>query len=215
MRDDFAITAATQAPTLNDFTVNWFEGTATDQSYMLYFDNAIWQSVTFGAGQSTNNYIFKKDLINDAWTLYNFGAGGMLFQSNTLYFGDTSAGNIFNYGSTSSDNGTAINAFWKSKEFSGPDPYLQTQLTNIDTIAKKDQGSTLTATYTVETSTATSYSVALSSTTQTIINNRRMLPSGKLGYTFSMKYGDQSTSSDWELLGFRIGFTQQPYRPSN
>lgn len=215
IRDDFILTVGTQTPILNDFTVNWYEGNATDQAYIHYFDNAIWQSVVFGAGQSTNNYIFKKDLINDAWTLYNFGANGMLFQSNVLYFGDTAAGNIFNYGSTTSDNGTAINAYWKSKEFSGADPYLQTQLTNIDTIVKKDQGSTLTATYTVETSTATSYSISLSSTTQTIINNRKSLPSGKMGYTFSMKYGDQSASSDWELLGFRIGFTQQPYRPSN
>lgn len=214
-KDDFAVTFTTQTPTLYDFTVNWFEGSAGDQSYMLYFDNAIWQSVAFGAGQSVNNYIFKKDLINDAWTLYNFGAGGLLSQANTLYFGDTSAGNVFNYGTTTSDNGTAINAYWKSKEFAGSDPFLQTQLTNIDTIAKKDQGSTLTATYTTETSSSTAYSISLSSITQTIINNRKLLPSGKLGYTFSMKYGDQSTSSDWELLGFRIGFTQNPYRPSN
>ncbi len=215
VRDDFAITAATQTPTLNDFTVNWFEGSATDQAYILYFDNAIWQSVAFGSGQSTNNYIFKKDLINDAWTLYNFGVGGMLTQANRLYFGSTSLGNIFSYGTTTSDNGTAIQSYWKSKEFAGPDPFLQNQLTNIDTFAKKDQGSTLTATYTVETSTSTSFSIALSSTTQTLIQSRKLLPSGKLGYTFSMQYGDTSTSSAWEILGFRIGFVQQPYRPSN
>lgn len=215
VRDDFAITAATQSPTLNDFTVNWFEGSATDQAYMLYFENAIWQSVAFGAAQSVNNYIFKKDLINDAWTLYNFGVGGMLVQSNRLYFGSTSAGNVFNYGTTTSDNGTAIQSYWKSKEFAGPDLFLQTQLTNIDTFAKKDQGSTLTATYTVETSSSTSYSISLSSASQTLIQSRKLLPSGKMGYTFSMQYGDTSTSSSWELLGFRIGFTQQPYRPSN
>jgi len=215
VRDDFAITAATQTPTLNDFTINWFEGSATDQAYMTYFDNSIWQSVAYGSGQSVNNYIFKRDLINDSWTFYNFGAGGMLVQANTLYFGDTTAGNVFNYGTTTSDNGTAIQSYWKSKEFSGTDPFLQTQLTNIDTIAKRDQGSTLTATYAVETSTETSYSIGLSSTTNSIIQSRKLLPSGKLGYTFSIKYGDTSTSSAWEFMGFRIGFTQNPYRPQN
>lgn len=213
--DTFTVTNATQTAVLNDFTVNWFEGTTVDQAYLLYFDNAIWESVAYGSGQSVNNYIFKRDLINDSWTFYNFGAGGMLVQANTLYFGDTTAGNVFNYGTTTSDNGTAIQSYWKSKEFSGTDPFLQTQLTNIDTIAKRDQGSTLTATYAVETSTETSYSIGLSSTTNSIIQSRKLLPSGKLGYTFSIKYGDTSTSSAWEFMGFRIGFTQNPYRPQN
>lgn len=215
VRDDFAITVATQVPTLNDLTVNWFEGSATDQAYMLYFDNAIWESVAFGAGISVNNYIFKYDLINDGWTLYNFGAGGLLSTAQTLYFGDTAAGNVYNFGTTTGDNGSTIQAYWRSKAFTGPDPFLQTQLTNIDTFAKKNQGSTLTATYTIENSTSTAYSISLSTGNTAFIQSRKLLPSGKLGYTFDMKYGDTSASSAWEILGFRIGFAQQPYRPTN
>lgn len=213
-RADFAVTSATQNPTLNDFTVNWFEGTATDQAYMLYFDNAIWESVAFGSGQSTNNYIFKRDLINDGWLLYNFGAGGLLVQSNRLYFGDTSAGNVFNYGTSTSDNGTAINAFWRSKTFTGNDPFLQNQLTQIDTFAKKDQGTTLTGTYTLDTSTATSYSISLS-TPNAFTQSRKPLPSGKLGYGFDFKIGDTSASSNWEVLGYRMIFNPLSYRPTN
>lgn len=213
-RDDFANSVATNTPSLNDFTVNFFEGNATDQAYMLYFDNAIWQSVTFSAGQSINNYIFKYDLINDGWTLYNFGAGGLLSTASTLYFGDPTSGNIFNFGTTTADNGTAINAFWRSKSFTGADPFLQSSLTNIDTFAKKNQGSALTASYTIENSTSTSYSVSLSTGNTAFIQSRKLLPSGKTGYTFDIKYGDTSTSSAWEILGFRIGFTQQPYRPT-
>lgn len=215
VRDDFSLNAATQVVTLNDFTVNWFEGVATDQAYMLYYDNAIWQSVAFGSGQATNNYIFKYDLINDGWTLYNFGAGGLLATASNLYFGDTSSGNIFNYGTSTSDNGTAINAYWRSKSFTGPDPYLQNQLTNIDLFAKKNQNSTLTASYTIENSTATSYSVSLSTNTSAFIQSRKLLPPGKLGYTFDYKIGDTSASSAWEVLGIRIGYAQQPYRPAN
>lgn len=216
IRDDFVANSATATLALNDFTVNWFEGTASDQAYMLYFDNAIWESVAFGSGQATNNYIFKYDLINQGWTLYSFGAGGMLVQANTLYFGDpsTTGANVFNYGTSTSDNGSAINAFWRSKSYTGADPFLQSALTNIDVFSKKDTGTTLTATYTTDTSSATAYTVSLS-TTNSIVQSRKLLPSGKQGYVWDLKLGDTSTSSAWEILGYRIGFNQLPYRPQN
>ncbi len=213
LRDDFAVTAATQTPTLNDFTFNWFEGVASDQAYMLYFNDAIWASVADGAGQTTNNYIFKNDLINDLWTVYNFGAGGMLVQGTNLYFGDTSAGNVYEFGTQTSDNGTAINAYWKSKDFTGSDPFLQNQLTQIDSFAKKNTGTTLTATYTVDNSTSTSYSMLLS-TTSSIAESRKILPAGKNAYIWNIQYGDNSASSAWEFFGYRIMFTPNAYRPT-
>lgn len=216
VRDDFLVTSGTQAPSLNDFTINWFEGSAGDQAYMLYFDNAIWETVAYGTGASSNTYVFRHDLINPGWTLYNFGSGGFLIQANKLYFGSVGDGNVFQFGSGTSDNGSSINAYWKSKDYTGADPFLQSQLTQIDSFAKKNQGSTLTATYALDTSTTTtSYSIGLSSTTQSVVQSRKLLPSGKQGYTFNIQYGDTSTSSAWELFGFRIGHVQQPYRPGN
>lgn len=213
VRDDFSLSAATQTPTLNDFTLNWFEGSASDQAYMLFFENAIWESVAYGSGVSSNTYVFRYDLINNGWGLYNFGAGGMLIQGNKLYFGSVGDGNVFQFGSGASDNGTAMTSYWRSKSFVGPDAFLQNQLTNVDIFAKKDSGSTLTSTYTLDTSTATAYSIALS-TSSSIIQSRKLLPSGKLGYTFDIKLGDSSTSSQWEVLGIRMGYTQLPYKPS-
>ena len=212
----FTITAATNtAPSLSDFTVNWYEGNASDQAYMHYFDNAIWTSVAFGVGVSSNTHIFKRDLINDGWTVYNFGAGGFLTQNNRLYFGDVSdGGKIFLYGSGTSDNGAAINAYWQSKEFAGSDPFMENQLTQIDTIVRRDPNQSLVATYTVGTSTATSYTISLSSTTTSIITHRKTLPSGKNGYSFNMKYSDNSTTGAFEILGYRLGFIQYPWKPS-
>ncbi len=217
LKDTMTVTSSSnKVPGFDDFTINWFEGTAADQAYMIYFDNAIWETIAFGSGQSTNNYIFKYDLLNEGWTLYNFGAGGMLVQANTLYFGDTSTGsNVFNYGGATSDNGTAINAFWKSKDYTGNDPFLQNQLTNIDTFAKKNQGTTLTATYVMDTSTTTTYSISMSDSLRSIVQSRKLLPSGKLGQVFNIQYGDTSASSAWEILGYRIGFMQLPYRPTS
>lgn len=212
--DSFTITSATgTTPTLSDFTVNWFDGSAADQAYMLYFDNAIWESVAYGVGISTNNFIFRYDLINDGWGLYYFGANGMLIQGNRLFFGSVTDGNVYQFGSGASDNGTAINAYWKSKDFTGTDPFLQNSLTNIDVFAKKDTGSTLTSTYTVDTSSSTSYSIALS-TSNAIVQSRKLLPSGKMGYVWNFKLGDSSTSSQWEVLGIRMGYTTNPYRPT-
>lgn len=214
VRDDFAITAASQTPTLSDVTVNWFEGNASDQAYMLYFDNAIWESVAYGTGVSSNTYTFRYDLINQGWAPYNFGSGGMLIQGNKLYFGSVSDGNIFQFGNSPSDNGNAINAFWRSKTFSGKDAFMQSQFTNIDVFTKKDTGSTLTSTYTLDNSTSTAYTISLS-TASSFAQSRKLIPSGKLGYVFDEKISDFSATSQWELLGFRVTYTQLPYRPTS
>lgn len=215
--DSFTITSATgTTPTLNDFTINWYEGSATDQAYLLYFDNSIWASVAYGVGVSSNTYIFRRDLINDGWTLYNFGAGGILAENSHLYFGDVaSTGKIFQFGSGTSDNGNSITSYWRSRSFTGADPFLQNSIGNIDIFAKQNSGQSITSTYTMDTSTtSTSYSINLSTTTANIIQSRKLIPSGKNGYTFDLKLGDTSTASAWEILGFRIGYIQLPYRPT-
>lgn len=221
--DSFTITAATETPTLNDFTLNWFDGSASDQSYSTYFDNSIWFTVASGAGASTNNYIFKCDLIHLAispsdscWTLYNFGAGGFTIQSNKLYFGSTSASTVFKFGDgVTSDNGTSIQSFWKSKDFSGADPWVTNNLTQIDSYWTKNQNQTATVTYSLDTSTSTtSYTVALSSGTQSLIRNAKGAPTGKNFNLINFQVGDTSASSSWEFLGLRAMFTSVGYRPT-
>lgn len=214
IRDDFTVPAATNTPTLNDFTVNWFEGSASDQAYMLFFENAIWETVAYGTGVSSNTYVFRHDLINQGWTLYNFGAGGMLIQGNKLYFGSVGDGNVFQYGSGVSDNGAAINAFWKSKDFTAVDPFMQSSLVQIDIFGKQNSGQSITSTYTMDTSTVTSYTVSLSSPSQTYIQSRKLLPSGKTGYTFNLKISDTSATSAWEIFGFRIVYNTLPWKPT-
>lgn len=213
-RADFTTTSATATFTLSDFAFNWFEGSATDQAYMLYYDNAIWASVAYGTGVSSNTYIFRRDLINNGWGLYGFGAGGMIVQNNHLYFGSVGSGSLYQFGTGNSDNGTAITAFWKSKDFTAKDPFVQMNLLQIDTFAKKNANQSITNTYTLDTSTTTSYSVNLSTTTQNFIQSRKLLPAGKNGYTFNVKFGDTSSSSDWEVFGFRVMFNVQPWKPT-
>jgi hypothetical protein len=196
--------------------VNWFEGAASDKAYSIYFNDAIWWSVAFGDGQSSNNYVFKYDLINDGWTLYDFGAGGFLVQNNRLHFGSTASdGIVYRFGESNSDNGSAIDSYWKSKDFTGADPWLENQFKQIDTYWGRNSNQTATFTYGINTTTTTtSYTVNLSSATQSIIRNKKLLPSGKTVDIFNFKVSDDSTNSPWEFFGMRTIFDVLPYRPS-
>ncbi len=215
IRDDFSLTAATQAPTLSDFTVNWFEGTASDKAYAIYFDNAIWWALAYGASQSTNNYVFKFDILNEGWTLYNIPAAGFVIQNSNLYFGSPTTGSIFRYGNATADNGTAINAYWKSKDFAGNDPWLENEYVQFDTIARRNPNQSLTVGYTLNGSTTTtSYTVSLSSSTDTTIRHKKLLPPGKIGGLFNLMFSDTSATSAWEVLGYRVKSNPLPYRPT-
>jgi hypothetical protein len=214
-KDSFTVTTATSNPVLQSATINWFEGSAADKAYATYFDDAVWWSVAFGAGQTTNNYIFKYDMLNDGWTLYNFGAAGFLVQSNNLYFGAVSDDKIFRFGNATSDNGTAINAYWKSKDFPHTDPWLESEYKQLDVLASRNTNETLTVGYTLNASTTpTTFSVALSSTTSTVIRHKKLLPPGKIGGLFNIQFSDTSTTSAWEVLGFRVVYSPLAYRPT-
>ena len=215
VRDDFSVVSATDPPSLSDFSVNWYEGTAADKAYATYFDDAIWWALAYGSGQSANNYIFKYDLLNEGWTLYDIPAAGFAAQNNNLYFGSASSANVFRYGSSTSDNGTAINAYWRSKDFTGADPWLENEYTQLDTVVRRNQNQTLTVSYILDASdTATSFSVPLSSSTSSVIRYKKLLPTGKTGGLFSVKFSDNSATSAWEVLGFRALFRPQTYRPT-
>lgn len=214
-KDSFTVVSATNTPVLQNSTINWFEGTASDKAYAVYFDNAIWWSVTYGAGQTTNNYIFRYDLLRQGWGLYDFGANGLAIQNNHLYFGSTAAnGRIYRFGNTTDDNGSAISAYWKSKDFAGNDPWLDNEYTQLDTIATRNANQALTVTYTLSNSSSTAYAVSLSSSTDSIIRNKKLLPTGKIGGLLNVKFSDSSTTSSWEVLGFRFMYRPLPYKPT-
>lgn len=215
VRDDMSITNSSQTPTLNDFTVNWFEGVASDKAYAIYYNDAIWWAVAYGAGQTSNNYVFHYDLINKGWGIYNIPVAGFLLQNNALYFGSVSNDKIYKFGTSNDDNGSAINAYWKSKDFTGPDPWLQSDLKNLDLIARKNLNQSLSVSYAVNGSTtSTSYTISLSTGTEANIFHRKLLPPGVHGNTVNVQVSDNSTGPAWEVMGIRLGFDQLPYRPS-
>jgi hypothetical protein len=140
----------------------------------------------------------------------------MLAENTHLFFGDVAdTGRIYQYDSGTSDNTNPINAYWRSKSFSGGDPFLENQYTQIDSILARNDNQSVTASYTLNNSTSsTSFTIPLSSSTYNLIRYKKQLPNGKIGGTIDLQYGDNTATSQWELMGYRIGFTPLPYRPT-
>lgn len=215
LRADFAITAATESPTLNDFTFNWFEGTAADKMYATYFQNGIWFSVSLGTAATTNNRILRHDLLSNLWTLYNIPANGFLTYNNNLYFGDPTAGKIYQFGNNvTSDNGTAINAYWKSKAFFGDSPFTDKDLRMASWYIAKSSGTSLTLTYTLNESTTVSRSLSLFDSRKNVIQNNWNFPLGSVATNFNVQFGDNSSNSPWEVFGGVVYFVPRPWKVS-
>lgn len=200
-------------PTLSDFTVNWFEGSATDKAYATYFKDRILWSVADGAGQSTNNRVLIYDLLNQCWLVYDLAANGFFIRSNNLYFGSSSAGYVYQYGSGTSDNGAAINSYWKSKDFFGGSPFSNQELANISLAAKEVDNSTMTVTYTTNGTNSTSYNVNLGRAGQSFITSNMNLPQGTIADEYNIKIGNNAISQPWEVFALQAGIRPRSWIP--
>lgn len=215
IRDDFVSTSSTQNPTLSDFTQNWFEGSASDKAYATYFKDAIWWSVASGAGATSNNTILRFDLPNTTWLKYDIPINGFYTRQNRLYFGSASTGNIFKFGETDSDNGSAIEAYWKSKDFFMSSPFTDDDVTNLSTFFKAVDNSSMTVTYTVNGGSSTSYTVPLQRTNVSFGRNNRNLPLGTSGNTFSVKFGNDAADQPFEVFAIQYGVTPKSWKPES
>lgn len=215
IRDDFLITLATQNPTLDDFTQNWFEGSASDKAYATYFDDSIWWSIASGAGATSNNTILKFDLTNTAWLKYDIPINGFYSRQNRLYFGSAATGNVFKYGDSESDNGTAIESYWKSKDFFMSSPFTDDDVTNLSFFFKAVDNSSMTVTYGINGSSETAYTVPLARTTASYGRHNRNLPLGTVGNTFNVKFGNDASDQPFEVFAIQYSVTPKSWTPGS
>jgi hypothetical protein len=210
IRDDI-IATSTGTTRLDDFTQNWFEGQAGDKAYAIYHDDSIWWSVASGDGAATNNKILKYDLLNQGWTIYDIPMNGMLVRAQSLYFGGASEGNIFKFGDVDNDNGTAIEAYWKSKDFFADSPFTDKEIANISVAAASVSNSSTTITYAVN-STTYSFTMPLASSGELARVNKN-IPAGRVGRTFNIQFGNDAVDQPFEIFGLQIGFRPRSWRP--
>lgn len=212
LRGDFYLFAATEAPTLNDFSFNWFEGTAADKAYISYFNDAIWFSVSASTSASTNNRIFYWDILNGAWLVYDIAANGFQIENNALYFGDPVQGRVFKFGGVTTDNAVAINSYWRSKSFLGADPFVQNEFVQADFVLG-ESSTTLTYTYTLDSKTSTAYVITAYDAAASLIQRNFLLPAGKIGKYYDFRIGDNSSNASWKLMAHRAHYNKLNWQP--
>jgi hypothetical protein len=213
-RDDFAITVATQQPALNDFTQNWVEGSAVDKAYATYFDDKIWWEVTAGTGATTNNKTLIYDMLNQTWSLYDLAVNGFYVRQNRLYFGSSSGGYIYKFGDVDNDNGSAINAYWKSKDFYGGSPFGTQEIANISFSNKTVSNSSMTVTYTLNGSSSTSFTIPTSNSVNSFYGRNKNLPAGTVGSTYNIQFGNNAADQPFEVFSIQVGIRPKSWIPT-
>jgi hypothetical protein len=212
-RSDFYVSAATENPSLNDFTFNWFEGSATDKAYINYFQDAIWFSVSSGSSTSTNNTIFYLDLLNNTWLKDDIAANGFAVENNYLYIGSPLTSEIYRFGGVPTDNSLPIHSYWKSMEFSGQDPTVQNSFEQAD-FSFAESSNTVSFTYAVDQSASPrTVLIPLYSSRTSIVKRGFALSLGAIGTYFDFKIEDNSSLPAWTMMGQRTTYVPLPWRP--
>lgn len=215
-RNDMALSYSTGTPPiLYDFTQNWFEGSASDKAYATYHRDAIWWAVASGTGATTNNKIIRYDLINQGVNLYDIPMNGMLVRNQSLYFGSVSSGTIYKFGDVDNDNGSAINAYWKSKDFFGDNPFTDKEYSYISVIGASVANSSMTVTYTLNGSSSTSLTIPMYTANNSFSKRNRNLPLGKVGSTFNLRFGNNAADQPFEVFGAEYGIRPKPWAATN
>lgn len=114
----FSITTGTQDPAMTDFTLVWNEGASLFPVSSIYYQGSYISSVALNR-TDRNDTMLVYD-INGAWTKYTFPAYYLARYRQRPYFGSAIQGDIvrFQYDGIYEDyDGTAIDAYWVSKEF--------------------------------------------------------------------------------------------------
>lgn len=214
--DSFTVVSATATPpVLNDFSISWFEGTRPPPMASTVWDNRYWLALATNTADSNNDAVL---VLNSAgkWAYLNMKIGGLTQYKNSLYHADaTATGSIYLDNQGYADNGTAINAYIKTKDFSMGDISRDHFLAAI--IPSMDNGGSCNVTfqYTPDKA-ATSYSLGTVSQSEFAIQSSVRLPvpvdssHQNFGRTFNFQIGTNDATCPWTFYGLRGLYRQRP-----
>ena len=214
--------SATDQAQINSCLVNWANGVQPQSVFGTYdsINNSIyWATAKDSLG--TNNRLLKYDL-NLAeqgiapWFPFDIKATAMRMVNNSLYFGHASSGTWNQYGDVDADNGVAYSAYWKSKDWSCGNPFLDADWLRSSASLKNNASGNVTQTLTNLFGTTDSYTIS-TSTTSTIPyvrathNIKKLSPSPFM----NIKFSNSSANQPFEVHGYKIDCTPQPFRDQN
>lgn len=205
-------TVTTDTASLGNVTVNWNEGAVTRHFGSVDKDHRILWSVAEGTATVTNvTYIY--DTRFDAWLKYGFPMEAPAHVGDSLYFGGVSTGVVYKWPSGNTNAGNAITAYWKSKDFIAGNLFTEKVYKSISIVPKRQTGSNLDITYTVNTSSANAYNISLTDADGNLfVRNNYWLPTGKRGSFFNIKFGNDDGDAPFEVYVLKYEYEPLPWR---
>lgn len=209
----FTRTASTETISLDSVSIDWNEGTVThtfgsiDKNHRLYWSLAENNS-------TTNNATYIYDPRFSSWLKYSIPMDAVTKVGDSFYFGGPSTGVVYLYPSGTNDNGSAITAYWKSKDFIGGDPFVEKDFQTYSLIAKTQTGSNIDLDISYNGSPSyTRNNISLTSSLGLpFIRYNARFPTGKLGSFVNFKFGNDDLSSPFEVYSMKYDYTPRAWR---
>ena len=204
--------SATDQAQVDACVLAWNEGTPAQPAWAAYDSRrqAIYWTSTIDGASSTNRML-KYDLNLGEWFPFDIAAQAPRVINNELYFGGAGAGTWNKYGLVDSDNGSAINAYWKSKDI-GSDPFKAKDFKTLSILSRNQVTGTMTGTWTNSIGNTGSYTISLS--TGSGISYARSnfnLPKKSPQAFMNVKVGNNS-STPFEVLGIGLTWQTLPWK---
>jgi hypothetical protein len=207
---DFSRMLSTHTASLNQYSQTWYGGISKCAYGVVDKDHRLMWSVENGLNYQS--YVYDPNFAS--WLRYSFPFVAPVKVGNSIYFGSDNSAVIYLWPSGNSDTGTAISAYWKSKDFISEDPFTEKDFQSYSTLFKVATGSNIDVAYSIDGATTTSTS-NFSLTDPIGIAYRRVnqyLPSGTYGSTINWKFGNDDADAAFEILGFSYDYTLRPWR---
>lgn len=210
------LTSSTETARVESCSLYWTEGTPAQPSWGVFdsVKNAMYWTSTINGAQYTNR-LLKYDRNLEEWYPLDISAQAPKFINNNLYFGGASSGTWNIYGTVDTDNGNAINAYWRSKDIGSESPFNEKNFTRFSILSRNSGTGSMTGTYTFSNSQTGDYTISLSTGsginyTRSIYNLPRTSPQNFL----NIKFGNNSTTP-FEVLGIATEWINEPIKVTN
>lgn len=201
-----SITSVLYNPSVQDYTINWYQGAANFPVASMFFEGDYLCAVST-ENTSYNDTVLVYDR-NNSWSKYsNLKVYSMTRYINNAYYGDAVQGSIYRWQVPSlyNDNNSAIPAYWKSKEFDFGSPITDKTMLQYFITARASVGGTATFSYGVNRGAQTSVTLNLGSVSgffRKVINPASL--TYQRGISHSVIFQDATLNNNFDILSLSL-----------
>lgn len=207
------LVSATDQAQVDACVLSWNEGTPSQPSWAVYdsIKNAVYWTATIDGAAATNRLLkYDRNLLQ--WYPFDISAQAPKVINNTLYFGGAAAGTWNSYGLVDADAGSAIDAYWTSKDMGGDRPFLEKDFKTLSILSRNNGSGTMTGTWTNSIGNTGDYTISLSTGSGiTYARSNYNLPKKSPQQFMKVRVGNNS-STPFEVLGIGLTWQVLPWR---